>query len=251
MTPTQIKKILANHAKWRADPNTGARADLSGAKLTGADLSRAYLYGANMAGANLYGANLSGANLSGAYLSGAYLYGANMAGANLYGAYLSSANMYGANMAGANLYGANLSGAYLSGANLSGANLSGAYLSRADLSRADLSRANLPSPTMVLLAQWGDLPDALTTLAMAYDAACHPDPAAFTAWAEGGACPYAGRRIERACNFTQRKELWRPDVAAPRPYDLMVAILAAKCPDWADQQRAEFDAQFGAKEQGK
>ena len=76
--------------------------------------------------ADLSGANLSGANLSGADLYGANLSGANLSRANLYGANLSRANLYGANLSGANLYGANLSRANLSGANLYGANLYGA-----------------------------------------------------------------------------------------------------------------------------
>lgn len=41
MKPEQLKTILEEHAKWRADPNTGTRADLSDANLIGADLSDA------------------------------------------------------------------------------------------------------------------------------------------------------------------------------------------------------------------
>jgi hypothetical protein len=108
MNKNQLDKILADHALWLANPETGVRADLYGANLYGANL-----YGANLYGANLYGANLSGAYLSGAYLSGANLSGADLSRANLYGADLSRANLYGANLYGANLYGANLSGAYL------------------------------------------------------------------------------------------------------------------------------------------
>ena len=120
-----------------------ARANLSGADLSGANLSRADLSGANLSGADLSGANLSGANLYGADLSGANLSGANLSGANLSGANLSGANLSGANLSDADLSGANLSHANLSGANLSGANLSGADLSGANLSRANLSGANL------------------------------------------------------------------------------------------------------------
>lgn len=32
-----LKKILAEHAKWLTDPKTGARADLRGADLRGAN----------------------------------------------------------------------------------------------------------------------------------------------------------------------------------------------------------------------
>ena len=85
-----------------------ARADLTGANLTGADLTganlaRAYLTGANLTGANLTGANLTGAYLTGAYLTGAYLPGAHLTGANLPGAYLTGAYLAGANLTGAKL----------------------------------------------------------------------------------------------------------------------------------------------------
>ena len=73
------------------DAAENAKANLSGADLSGANLS-----GADLSGADLYGADLSGANLSGADLYGARLYGANLSGANLYGADLSGANLYGA-----------------------------------------------------------------------------------------------------------------------------------------------------------
>jgi len=156
-----------------------------------------------------------------------------------------------ADLSGADLSRAYLSGAYLSGANLSraylsGANLSRAYLSGADLSGADLSGAYLCAPTMLLLARWGSLSPALTAKAMAYDAACHPDPTAFDRWAASppGPCPYQGVKLERACVFTESRELWDPSIPCPRPYDLMVEILAEKCPDWSTEQRAEFAKRF-------
>jgi hypothetical protein len=211
------------------------------------------LAGANLAGANLAGANLAGANLAGANLAGANLAGANLYGAYLAGAYLARANLYGAYLAGANLAGAYLAGAYLAGAYLAGANLAGAYLARADLARADLygayldganlDGATLPAPTVVLLASWGTLPDDLTRDLMRYDAACHPDPARFDAWAKGGSCPYDGVKVGRAAHFTERRSLWSPG-PSERPYDLMVRVLAAKCPPWTEEQRAAFAARF-------
>ena len=69
--------IIAAHAKWAEDANTGSRAYLRDANLSGADLSGAYLRGADLSRAYLRGAYLSGAYLSGANLSGADLSGAN------------------------------------------------------------------------------------------------------------------------------------------------------------------------------
>ena len=128
------------------------------------------------------------------------------------------------NLSGAYLSRANLSEAYLSEAYLSGANLSEAYLSG-----AYLSGANLPSPTEILVANWGELSDSLTAQAMAFDAACHNDPEKFNVWKETGVCPYADSKFQRACNFREKRELWNPNIPVPRIWDLMVAIIREKC----------------------
>ena len=139
------------------------------------------------------------------------------------------ANLSGANLYRANLSGANLSGANLSGADLSGANLFGANLSRADLSRANLSGANLPSPTGMLLAQWGEISDLLCQQAMVFDASCHNDPKLFDNWKENGTCPYSNSKFQRACNFRERRDLWDSTIPVPRVWDLMVALIREKC----------------------
>jgi hypothetical protein len=210
----------------------------SGANLRYANLSGADLSGANLSGANLRYANLSGADLSGADLRYANLSGANLSDANLSGANLSDANLSGANLSDANLRYANLSGADLSGADLRYANLSGA-----DLGYANLSGADLPSPTIVLLARW-TVSDILCRDLMAYDAACHPDPMAFTAWARGGPCPYNDVKVQRAANFKEKRELWDANAVLSRPYDLMIRVLTENCPVWTDEQTAAFQAKF-------
>lgn len=45
-TPAELAVILAEHAKWLANPSTGTRSDLTGADLTRANLSWANLTGA-------------------------------------------------------------------------------------------------------------------------------------------------------------------------------------------------------------
>ena len=153
----------------------------------------------NLENCDLQEINLSGANLSEAYLSGAYLSGAY------------------------------LSGAYLSGADLSRADLSRADLSGANLSGADLSRAYLPSPSGILLANWGELSPELTAHAMNYDAWFHNAPEKFTIWSNGGSCPYADSKFQRACNFREKRELFNPSLPLMRGWDLMVAIIREKC----------------------
>jgi len=168
-------------------------------------------------GANLRGASLSGASLSGASLSLANLRGADLSDADLSGADLSDAYLRGADLIGANLRGANLSGAFLSCADIRGADIRGAFL---------------PSPTMVLLAHWGEVGDNLTIELMRYDASCHPDPTAFDRWSasDDGLCPYNDVKVQRACYFRERRGLWSPG-SSKRPYDLMVAVIRECCKD--------------------
>jgi len=151
-----------------------------------------------------------------------------------------SANLRGANLWGANLQGANLQGANLQYASLNDANLRGANLQYASLNDASLCGANLqyakwslktkwPSPTTVMLANWGDVSNELTSDLMRYDSACHPDPKAFTKWVAGGNCPYDGVNVSRAASFNERRECWNPKSRLKRPYDLMMRLLAEKC----------------------
>jgi hypothetical protein len=160
--------------------------------------NRANLRWANLRWANLRGADLSESNLSWANLRGADLSESNLSGADLRGADLSESNLRWANLRGADLRESNLSGANLRGADLRGADLRGADL------------IYIPAP-LVLLAQWGALPDALTLDLMRYDAANHPEPERFLAWADGGPCPYAGLSIARAANFQERRGLTKAD----------------------------------------
>ena len=110
------------------------------------------------------------------------------------------------------------------------ADLSRASLRWADLRGADLRGANLPSPTMVLLASWGEVSDDLCRDLMRYDAACHDDPGAFDRWKADGLCPYNCRKFQRAANFNERWELYSPG-PAERPWDLMVRVIREKCAD--------------------
>ena len=163
----------------------------------------------------------------------------------LLAALLSDANLSGADLRDANLRGADLSGANLSGANLSGADLRYADLSGANLSGANLSGADLPSPTMVLLAGWGAVSPSLCRDLLAYEAACHPDPSAFTRWAKGeSGCPYSDVKVQRAAVFSEKKEHWDETATMRRPFDLMTDVLAEKCPPWIEEQLKAFAEKF-------
>jgi hypothetical protein len=98
-----------------------ARANLTGANLTGANLTGADLAGANLTGANLVRADFTGADLAKSNLRSADLWCANLQGANLQGANLRGANLWGVNLTSADLTGVNLAKANLTGADLDGA----------------------------------------------------------------------------------------------------------------------------------
>lgn len=125
-----------------------------------------------------------------------------------------------------------------------GANLRGANLRGANLYGANLRGADLPSPTMVLMANWFEVSVDLCRDLMNYDAACHPNVQKFTEWAAGGVCPYSDEKVERAALFKEDKRLYDPTAPACRPYDLMKRLIEEKCPEWTDEQTKEFESRF-------
>ncbi len=224
-----IELLKKDVTEWNSERPEGY-INLSNADLRHADLSNANLSGADLRHADLWRANLSGADLSGADLSNADLWRADLRHADLSNADLSNANLWHADLSNANLSGANLRHADLSNANLSGANLRHADLSNANLWHADLSGADLPSPTTVLLANWGEVSDDLTLGLMRYDAEHHEDPETFDKWTKSGNCPYSNVKYQRAAIFREKKDLWEPG-RAPRGFDLMVSCIKEKCKD--------------------
>src|SRR5947207_14119911 len=74
----RLSDILEAHDKFFSGKEGGARADLTGANLSGVDLS-----GANLTGAILQNANLEGSDLRKARLAHADLSGANLRKADL------------------------------------------------------------------------------------------------------------------------------------------------------------------------
>jgi hypothetical protein len=224
-TRKELDEILKLHQLWLVDNEDGLRADLRGADLRDADLKGVNLKNAILRGANLRGANLVDANLVDANLKNTSLRGADIWRANLRGA-----NLRGANLVGADLVDANLVDANLVDANLVGADLEDVNLRCAVLINSKISDTKFPSPGMVLLANWGELSPELTTLAMAYDRANHPNPERFLEWVDlgGGRCPYNSVNIQRACNFRESKPLYDHNAQSPSAFELMEMILREK-----------------------
>jgi len=115
-------------------------------------------------------------------------------------------------------------------ANLGSANLRSANLRSADLGSAKFSdKTKWPSPTMLLLAWWGQVSDGLCRDLMRFDSACHPDPRAFGRWAKGGACPYDDCNFDRAANFQEQRHLWDSKSRLKRPITLVMRLLEECC----------------------
>ena len=109
-------------------------------------------------------------------------------------------------------------------ADLCDANLCDANLCGADLRGANLCGADLPSPSIVLLANWGKCCPETTAALMRLDASAHPIPEMFDAWASGGKCPYGNTKFQRVAVFREDKDLWSPG-PPPTIWDAMVMVL--------------------------
>jgi len=218
--------------------------------LRGADnLSGAQLDYANLREAELRHANLVETNLVKAVLADADLTYANLYRGRLFDAVLQRATLTHANLSSASLTSANLHGTRLLNANLTCASLTNTNLTFCYLVGANLKHTALPSPTMVLLAEWGHVSNELTADLMVWDSLNHPDPTAFDKWANGGSCPYSDTKVQRAAHFKERQELWGKGKVCS-PYELMQRVLAEKCPPWTKEQEQEFDHQFDTEIKG-
>jgi hypothetical protein len=180
----------------------------------------------SLVNAYLPGIDLSGSDLTSAKFSGADLSSANFSCSNLSNADLSDANLNHAIFGNTNLYGASLCRSDLSDSNLSVANLRSA-----NLSDANLRKARLPSPTMVLMADWGKVSDELCADLMQFDAQCHGDPDKFTQWAIGWECPYSNVKYQRAAIFVEKRKLWGKGKVCT-PFNLMSRLMLEKTKGW-------------------
>lgn len=220
-----------------------------GVALRAANLSAAQLDYTNLRDAELRHANLVETNLVKAILADADLTYANLYRGRLFDAVLQRARLTHANLSSASLTSANLHGARLLNANLTCASLTNTNLTFCYLVGANLKHTALPSPTMVLLAEWGHVSNELTADLMVWDSLNHPDPTTFDRWANGGSCPYSDTKVQRAAHFKERQELWGKGKVCS-PYELMQRVLAEKCPPWTREQEQEFDHQFNTEVKG-
>lgn len=128
------------------------------------------------------------------------------------------------------LQGVDFRGMDLRDANFHRSNLRGAWFHG-----AKVDGVHWPAPTMVLLANWGECSDRLTTALMRYDAANHPDPKAFLNFGTNGWCPYRmgfGVTVERCANFNENQMLIGKTFLRHKvysAYELMQMLLREHC----------------------
>jgi len=100
---------------------------------------------------------------------------------------------------------------------------------------ANLRGAMLPSPTVVLSANWGKLSDKTILALMRLDCAACPDgKERFDTWAKTTLCPYQEVLAQRIARFAEKRELWQYG-PSPSIWDCMCMVLDEKCPGWREQ----------------
>lgn len=196
-------------------------------------------------GLDLSGASLPGACFRSLVLHKLKLRGCNLAGSDFTGAELPEADFTNSDLSYSTFRRTNLQRAKFTGAAISETVWHGASIRCADF--RDVKR--LPVLDM-LRANWGtyrhDSPAALeaVTLAMRFDAGCHPGGTdAFDTWAETGDCPYGQRKVSRPLSFHEESALWDAgdDNSCPRPWDMLLAMFRA-CDVLSDWTPWTFDS---------
>jgi hypothetical protein len=118
-------------------------------------------------------------------------------------------------------------------ADLRGANLREAFIVGTTFEGMRFSKqTKFPAPTVMLQANWCDLPPLLVKKLMRYDADNHPDPKAFFLWARTGRCPYAHVNVERSAHFEEDMSLITPSflrLKVESAYTLMKMLLKERC----------------------
>ena len=181
----EFDHIMAEHAKWLLDKETGKRADLSDKSfskwdLSGLDLSYAVLDGADLSFANLRGTNLAHASLRHAFMHGVNLSEANIEDADLAlvdaceavldgvkgkGAIFSFSTMWNCDVKGAYLDDAAFMEAKLCDCDFTGSNLENAVFAGADLDDAIFVGTNLKNADFMYAIRsfWCDFTNAEMT----------------------------------------------------------------------------------------
>lgn len=232
------------------------RCDLTSADMRGANLSGSLFDGcvvsfccfseANLGGSRFRNCLGKGADFSWALLGGASFIACSLHDALFFDASASGSIFDGSYLSRSNLCGASLMSASLKNCCLRDANISGSNLLRADLGGADLRGARLPSPTMMLLANWGSVSASLCARLMRFDMKNHPDVCRFYSWAEGGPCSMRGARVGRGAVFYENRNVFSDTFGRkphnrtsnltcidgePTPFALMVSVIREKCKD--------------------
>lgn len=90
----------------------------------------------------------------------------------------------------------------------------------------------LPSPGMILLANWGGYDSDDISMLMKLDASAHPEPEKFDKWALGEGCPYTNVNFNRAALFLENRNYWNSKKDFPTLWEVVYIIMKKYCPSW-------------------
>lgn len=236
ISQSELNDVIKKHNLYCCS-GKGQRAELTNLDLRGLDFSDK-----NLTNIDFSHSILSECNFENSILNRSSFYYSTLRNTNFHRIQACESNFRksfaeGAIFSESDLTAANLSKADFERASFYGCNLTSINILHSDVSGTNLKNAILCAPTAMLLADWGELSDELTALAMAFDASCHQDKELFDNWSEWGPCPYGETNYQRACNFLEKRSLWHSSIAPPTPYNLMIMLIKEKCADsdWHEQ----------------
>lgn len=234
---SEFDDIMSDHAKWLYNRSEGKRACFYDFDLSKMSFSNERLVQVDFTGADLTHCVFKSTDLSCSSFKFAKLDGCKILNSTLLESNFAYATMTNAVLKTCDFHSSNLSNANLSDSDLENSDLWNCVFNGTYLTNCNLKGVRIGSPTMILLANWGELSDELTTLAMAYDASCHQDKKSFEDWSKWGSCPYKTTNYDRACKFVESRQLWNSEIKVPGAFELMIKIIREKCAnsDWHDQ----------------
>lgn len=228
---SQFNDIICEHSEWLYDKSKGKKACFQNCDLSGMQFVGDRLVEIDFSNADLTDCVFDWSNLNRSCFYASRLIRSKFLSCMLTEANFAYAGMRETNLKHCDLTGSNFNYTDLWSSNLEDSHLVNCSFIGSNLLECNLKNTKLGSPTLLLLADWGELSDELTKLAMAFDASCHHNKTLFDAWSESGRCPYMSCSYERACKFKEKRYLWDAEIKAPGALELMIKIIQEKCVD--------------------
>lgn len=231
ISQSEFEDMMENHLEWGYNKSKGKRASFYGCDLSGRIFNNRILYEVDFSNSILKNCTFENSNLTRSFFSFSILTSSVFKNCLLLETDFLKAEMQNSFLLRCECIGSNFSNANLINATLEHSNFSRCNFISSSLLNSSLKGSKIGSPGMFLLANWENLSEELTALAMAYDASCHHDKKLFEDWAKNGDCPYELASYERACFFNEKRSLWDSDLKPPGALELLIRIIKEKCAD--------------------